>query len=253
MKISIITVVYNRVEAIADCVASVRSQTHPELEYIVVNGASTDGTSEVLEGLRDQIDVYVNEPDKGIYDALNKAMALATGNVIGLMHSDDVFDDAQVVADVAARFADRSTRLVYGDLEYVAKKDLGRVIRRWVSTPFEPGLLKRGWMPPHPTLFVHREAYRAVGGYDTSYRIAADYDFVLRYFLRFGVQSIYVPRVLVRMRVGGASNRSLRNIIKKTSEDYRILRTHGVGGVVGLLWKNLSKIGQFFAKKIGRS
>ena len=248
MKVSIITVVYNRVEAIADCVASVRSQTWPDLEYIVVNGASTDGTSQVLDGLRDRIDIYVNEPDKGIYDALNKAMALATGDVIGLMHSDDVFQDERVVADVAARFADPSVRLVYGDLEYVAKADLGRVIRRWVSCSFTSGLLRQGWMPPHPTLFVHREAYRAVGGYDTSYRIAADYDFVLRYFRRCGQQSRHVPRVLVRMRVGGASNRSLSNVMRKTSEDYRILRANGVGGVAGLLWKNLSKLGQFLAK-----
>jgi glycosyltransferase involved in cell wall biosynthesis len=247
MKVSIITVVYNRVESIADCVASVRLQTYPDLEYVVVNGASTDGTSEMLDRLSDQIDVYVNEPDKGIYDALNKALSLATGDVIGLLHSDDVFEDPQVIADVVARFEEPSTRLVYGDLQYVAKTDLSRVIRCWVSCPFVPRLLKRGWMPPHPTLFVHRAAYQAVGGYNTSYRIAADYDFVLRYFLRFGKQSRYVPRVLVRMRVGGASNRSLHNLMKKTLEDYRILRTHGVGGVIGLLWKNLSKVGQFLA------
>jgi glycosyltransferase len=161
------------------------------------------------------------------------------------MHSDDLYADEKVLADVAAAFADPQIDAVYGDLEYVAQRDMNKVIRRWRSCAYTPALLARGWMPPHPTLYLRRQVVDRWGAFDASYRIAADYDVVLRYFGRGGIRPTYVPRVLVRMRMGGESNRSIGRMLRKSSEDYRALRLNRIGGLVTLARKNLSKLGQF--------
>lgn len=244
MKISVITAVYNRVATIGEAVDSVRAQTWPNVEHVVIDGASTDGTRELLQARRDEIAVLVSEPDKGIYDALNKGIAHATGDVIGLMHSDDLYADETVLADVAAAFADPRVDAVYGDLDYVAQGDTNKVIRRWRSGEYTPSMLTRGWMPPHPTLYLRRQVIERWGAFDASYRIAADYDAVLRYFGRGNIRPAYVPRVLVKMRVGGESNRSLARILRKSREDYTALRKNNMGGVAILMWKNFRKVGQ---------
>ena len=246
MKISIITAVYNRADSIAEAVRSVQAQTWPQVEHVVIDGASTDGTVAVLQTCLNAQAVWLSEPDKGIYDALNKGLARATGDVIGLMHSDDFFADDEVLASVAAAFADPEVDAVYGDLDYVAKADTARIVRRWRSGDYSAAKLARGWMPPHPTLFLRRSVVERWGGYDTSFRIAADYDSILRYFGQGQIRPAYIPRVLVKMRLGGESNRSLGRIWLKTREDYRALRSNGVGGVGALVWKNLGKLGQFF-------
>lgn len=246
MKISIITAVYNRADSIAEAVRSVQAQTWPQVEHVVIDGASTDGTVAVLQTCLNAQAVWVSEPDKGIYDALNKGLARATGDVIGLMHSDDFFADNEVLASVAAAFANSEVDAVYGDLDYVAKADTARIVRRWRSGDYSAAKLARGWMPPHPTLFLRRSVIERWGGYDTSFRIAADYDSILRYFGQGQIRPAYIPRVLVKMRLGGESNRSLGRIWLKTREDYRALRSNRVGGVGALLWKNLGKLGQFF-------
>jgi len=187
----------------------------------------------------------VSEPDRGIYDALNKGIARASGDVVGFLHADDVYASPDVLARVAEAFADPSVAAVHGDLQYVRKDDTARVVRHWRSSPFSPDRLRRGWMPPHPTLYVRREWYERIGGFDTRYRIAADYHSILRLFSQPGFRSAYVPEVFVKMRLGGASNRSLRNIVRKSREDLEALRRTGVGGVGTLTWKNLGKIGQF--------
>jgi len=248
VKISIITVTWNCVTTIQKCLDSVGTQIHPEVEHIVIDGVSTDGTLEALKQHRQQLTKLVSEPDQGIYHALNKGLSRATGDVVGVMHSDDFFADAAVLSDVASAFEDSSIDAVYGDLEYVAKNDPHRVIRHWRSGEFSPARLAWGWMPPHPALFLRRQVVEQWGGYETRFRIAADYDAVLRYFGRGGIRPAYIPRVLVKMRVGGASNRSLRNIIRKSTEDYLALRRNRVGGFVALAWKNFSKIPQFFTK-----
>ena len=245
MKISVITAVYNRVATIGDALDSLRAQTWPDVEHVVIDGASTDGTLELLQARRDGISVLVSEPDKGIYDALNKGIARATGDVIGLMHSDDLYADQSVLADVAAAFDDPKVDAVYGDLDYVAQDDTSRVIRRWRSGEYSPAMLSRGWMPPHPTLYLRRYVIEQWGVFDTSYRIAADYDAVLRYFGRGGIRPAYIPRVLVKMRVGGESNRSVARILLKSKEDYATLRQNRVGGLATLVWKNVGKLGQF--------
>jgi glycosyltransferase len=246
LKITIITVVFNRVDSIAQAVASLQAQTHPDIEHVVIDGASTDGTLDILRACLDEGAVLVSEPDKGIYDALNKGLARATGEVIGLMHSDDLFADPNVLADVAKAIADPAVDAVYGNLEYVAKSDTSRVIRYWRSGEFDPKKLGWGWMPPHPTLFLRRGVIERWGGFDTEFRIAADYDAILRYFSKGKIRAAYIPRVLVKMRLGGESNRSLARIWLKSREDYQALRRNGVGGLGALAWKNLSKLGQFF-------
>ena len=214
----------------------------------MIDGASTDGTLELLRATVGPQTVLVSEPDTGIYDALNKGIALARGEVIGLLHSDDFFASPDVLAKVAAAFATPGIDAVYGDLQYVSAQDTSRVIRHWTAGSPSVAKLRRGWMPPHPTLFLRREVFERFGAYDTSYRIAADYDAILRYFGKGEINSAYIPEVLVKMRVGGESNKSLGKILKKSREDYRALRSNGIGGLGSLAWKNLSKVHQLFLK-----
>lgn len=243
--ITIVTAVHNRAATIADAMKSVQGQRGVDVEHVVVDGASTDGTVETIRAMIGPGTRFASEPDGGIYDALNKGIRRASGEVIGILHSDDVFAGPDVLATVRARFEDPEVDAVYGDLEYVSARDTTRVIRHWVSGEFTPERLARGWMPPHPTLFLRRQVFDRDGLYDTSYRIAGDYDAVLRYFARPGFRAVYVPEVLVRMRVGGASNGSLRQILRKSAEDYRALRLNGIGGATALLRKKAGKLGQF--------
>ena len=248
MRISVITAVYNRASTVREAIASVQSQRGVLLEHVLIDGASTDGSLAIMEEMRDDTTVLVSEPDEGIYDALSKGFEQATGDALGLMHSDDLFADDEVLSSVTEAFEDPTVDAVYGDLQYVAQDDPTRVIRHWRSGEFHPARLKRGWMPPHPTLYLRRSVLETHGSFDRSYRIAADYDAILRYFGSPGFKAAYIPRVLVKMRVGGESNQSLRKILRKSREDYRALRRSGVGGIGTLAFKNLSKLGQFVRK-----
>lgn len=248
MKISVVTAVFNRAGTIGQAIDSVARQSHGDVEHLIVDGASTDDTLAEVERRRHPGMRVQSEPDGGIYDALNKGMALASGEVIGLVHSDDFLAHDRVLERVAAAFADPAIDAVYGDLEYIATDDPGRVLRYWQAGEFTPARLRQGWMPPHPTLFVRRRVIEAHGGYDTRYRIAADYDAVLRWFGAGQIRAVYLPEVLVRMRWGGESNRSLGRILRKSREDYTALRRNGVGGMATLFAKNFSKIPQFFRR-----
>jgi glycosyltransferase len=247
MKISILTVVWNRAGTIGQALDSLADQSHGGYEHVIQDGGSTDGTAELLRGraARDPRIKLVSGRDGGIYDALNRALDRATGDVVGLLHSDDFFAHRRVLELVAQRFRATGADAVYGDLDYVSAADPERIVRRWRAGPFTPAKLRRGWMPPHPALFLRREVIERCGGYDTSFRIAADYDSILRYFALGGLAAEWLPEVLVKMRVGGASNRSLAQVWLKSTEDYRALRKNGVGGFGALAWKNLSKLGQF--------
>lgn len=245
MKISVITATRNCVGTLGACLVSVATQSYPHREHLVIDGASTDGTLALLEAHRADLAVLLSEPDRGIYDALNKGIARANGEVVGLLHADDLYADPEVLSRIAAAFADPLVEAVYGDLVYVAKEDTGRVIRYWRAGGFRASRLRRGWMPPHPTLYLRRALYDRHGAFDPRYRIAADYDLMLRVLSRVTGRVVYLPEVLVRMRVGGASNRSLRQLLRKSREDYRALRTNRMGGVRALVWKNLSKLPQF--------
>lgn len=246
LKISVITAVFNRRDTIEDALRSVASQTYGNVEHVVVDGGSRDGTMDVLIANRNLIDVLVSERDRGIYDALNKGIALSTGDVVGFLHADDVFADTSVLSRIADAFADDAVGAVYGDLVYVRAGDTERVVRHWSAGNFSRAKLGWGWMPPHPTFYVRRSLYSELGGFDLRYRIAADYDTMLRFLGKGNVQTAYIPEVLVKMRLGGVSNRSLTNILQKSREDYLALRRNGVGGLGALVWKNLGKFGQFF-------
>ena len=250
MKISLVTATFNCAPTIRDCLRSVAEQGHPNIEHIVVDGASTDGTVEILRQQAARIYRVISERDKGIYDALNKGVAAASGEVLGFLHADDVFADAKVLADIAAAFHDPSVHAVYGDLTYVQKANTDQVIRYWKSSAFRRSMLAAGWMPPHPTLYLRRELYERFGGFDISYQIAADYDFMLRVLTRLDGQIVYLPRVLVKMRIGGESNRSLRNIFRKSAEDLRALRSNRIGGLGSLVLKNTSKFAQLFRRQV---
>lgn len=244
-RISVVTAVYNRAGTMEDALNSVASQSYPDIEHVIQDGGSTDGTLQLIDAkMRANISL-ASEPDSGLYDAINKGIQRATGDVIGLMHSDDFFADPRVLERVAQAFQDPAIHGVYGDLDYVAEEAPHRIIRKWRSGPYRKRALRRGWMPPHPTLYLRRDVFERWGLYDTSYRIAADYEAMLRYMTKGNVHLAYVPEVFVKMRVGGESNRSLSNIIEKSREDYLAIRTHNVGGAGCLMWKNLSKLRQF--------
>jgi len=249
MKISIVTVVYNRADTIGQAIQSVQSQCYFDIEHIIQDGGSTDGTLGVIRDLGNANTCLISERDEGIYDAINRGISRSTGDIIGLMHSDDFFADDQVIERVASVMQDSKVDGVYGDLQYVAVDDPTRVIRHWRAGLFTKALLRKGWMPPHPTLYLRREVFDNWGLYDKEMRIAADYDAMLRYLNKGNVTLEYIPEVLVKMRVGGESNRSIGRIIKKSREDFTAIRRNNVGGIGTLILKNLTKIPQFIFKK----
>lgn len=245
LKITVITVCFNAAQTIGDALRSVASQSWPDVEHIVIDGASRDNTLQVIEANSARVARVISEPDKGIYDAMNKGIRLATGDVVGFLNADDVYSSPDTLRTIAeALQAAPDCDAAYGDLVYVDKLRPEQVFRYWKSEPFDPRSLRRGWMPPHPTLYVRRSVLEAVGSFDTTLRIAADYEFMVRLFKRPGRSYAYVPRILVSMRTGGASNRSLKALQRKSLEDLKVMRRHGLGGVFTLLAKNLRKVGQ---------
>lgn len=249
IKISIITASYNYADTLPGCLASVAAQTYPDREHIVIDGASTDATSDILDAHRAQLAVGISEPDSGIYEALNKGIEHATGDVIGFLHADDLYANETVLARIARAFENPDIQAVYGDLVYVYRSRPDRVLRDWHPGVFRRARLACGWMPPHPTLYLRSEVYRRQGLFDPTYRIAGDYDFMLRIFSRLKEEQVaYIPETFVRMRSGGTSSRSLRDILRKSAEDYRALRRNRIGGIATLAWKNLSKLPQFLRR-----
>ena len=250
MKLSIITATYNSEATISNCMLSVLQQSYTDIEYVIVDGNSSDGTLAIVKQYQlnhPKVEFkIISEPDIGIYDALNKGIQLATSDIIGFVHSDDMLASETIISKIVAAFSNSNVNGVYGDLEYVDKENSNNVIRHWKSKNFHPKLLKQGWMPAHPTLFLKRDVYEKYGNFDLSYNIAADYDFMLRILKDVCLNFSYLPEVITKMRVGGASNRSIKNIIQKTREDYTAVKSNQVGGLITVLRKNTSKIKQFF-------
>lgn len=245
MSVSIVTACYNSASTIGTTIQSVNSQSYSNIEHLFIDGCSGDDTLHVISSQSQVNHLVLSEPDAGIYDALNKGIKRASGEVIGFLHADDFYAGVNVVERIAECFIKPEVQAVYGDLQYVGQEDTSRVIRNWRTKEFDHGKLRRGWMPPHPSLYVRREWYEKIMGFDTEYRISADYLSVLQFFSSPGFTSVYLPRVLVKMRVGGVSNRSLKSLIQKSREDYSALRKTGVGGFGTLLAKNARKVGQF--------
>ena len=244
MKISIITATYNSCNNLPQAIQSAIAQHYNTLEHIIIDGGSTDCTPEIVKQYSQHISKFISEPDNGIYDAINKGIKLSTGQVVGLLHSDDVFAYDNVLNDIATLFA-QGADVVYSNLVYIDKN--GRTIRYWKAGNFTKQNLKNGWMPPHPTVFVRKEIFNRTGYYNTEFKIAADYDFLLRLLSLQDIKIAYLPKVTVKMKIGGASNKSLGNILLKMREDYRAIRNNNIGGLPVLLKKNLRKLNQFFA------
>jgi len=247
MTISIITITYNSAKSLQRALDSVQSQSYKDIEHVIVDGASTDGTKELIEAYAKQHQNvrWVSEKDDGIYNALNKGIRMATGDVIGFLHSDDVLYSPDSIGHIAAALADETVDVVYGDLQYC---NGGKVVRRWKSNDFNPSALKYGWMPPHPTVYVRRKVYEQVGEYDEWFRISADFDMMIRIF-KAGYRSKYIPEVLVSMETGGASNKNTKARLSKTQEDYIVLKKNNVGaGYLTVACKQLRKVRQFLRK-----
>ena len=248
MKVSIITATYNSANTIIDTLLSLNEQTYENIEYIIMDGASKDNTIEIINEVCQKKYKVISEPDNGIYDALNKGIKLATGDIVGFLHSDDLFAYPDAVKDLVTSIQKNQTQAVYADLEYVSRIDTNKIIRKWVSGDFQRQHLLNGWMPPHPTFFMYRSSYHQYGLFNLDFKIAADYDSILRYLWSNKVKVSYLPKVVTKMRVGGASNRSLKNIINKTKEDIQALKNNNIFWPRGLILKNFSKISQFFKR-----
>lgn len=248
MKITIITVVYNGEKFLADCILSVIGQSYGNIEHIIIDGGSNDSTLSIIDRFRDKISIVVSEKDSGIYDAMNKGISLASGEVIGFLNADDFFADETVIADVAAAFARPEVEVVYGDLWYVSRTDPEKVIRKWKSSPYSRHAMAWGWMPAHPTFYARSDVYRKLGGYNLKYKSAADYELMLRFLYLKVRNSLYVHRVFVKMRMGGVSNRSLYNRFVAANSDLRAMKTNGIKYPwLKILFKPLRKLDQYFS------
>ncbi len=245
--ISIITVVRNNKEFIEDAINSVLSQSYPHIEHIIIDGGSTDGTLDIIKKYDKKISKWISELDYGTFDALNKGIKMSSGDVIGFLHSDDLFADGKVIEKIADKFTSPDINILYSDLVYVSKRNINKIIRRWKAGRFSKEALKFGWMPPHPTMFVRKSLYNKTGLFDTDLKIASDYDMILRLLKSNPGTIVYIEEVFIRMRLGGKSNKRLNDIFRKSKEDYIILkRNEFVLPVFTLLCKNFRKLIQFF-------
>ena len=248
-KISIVTVCFNSANTIRGTLSAVAGQRNVDFEHVVVDGASSDDTLEIVREFTPRVAHLISEPDRGLYDAMNKGLAAATGDIVGYLNSDDVYADDEVLQKVARVFADGGIDACYGDLVYVQKDDMSRVVRYWRSRPYSPGLIEHGWMPAHPTFFVKRSILQKLGGFDIRYRYQADYELMVRLFLKERISSAHIPEVLVRMRTGGHTNGSIRNIVKGNLEAYRSCRENGIKvSPLFILQKMASRLPQFFLR-----
>jgi glycosyltransferase involved in cell wall biosynthesis len=228
MKVSVITAVFSNKAFVKDAIESVLAQKNVEIEYIVVDGGSKDGTVEVVKSYGDRIDKFISEPDEGVYFALNKGIALATGDIIALLHSDDFYAHAYVLSQVVEAFQKTNCDAVYSNLYYVKSSNTNKIIRLWDSGDYEENSFYYGWMPPHPAFFAKRSVYQKYGSFNTLLKSAADYELMLRLIFKNQIKLEYIPKFFVKMRTGGASNRSLLNRIRANMEDRKAWYINGL-------------------------
>lgn len=249
MKISIVTVVYNGAATIASAVDSVLAQDHPDVEYIVIDGGSKDETVKILQSYGDKIAVLVSEPDKGIYDAMNKGVARATGEVVGILNADDFYTSSDVLAAVARQLTESQANALIGDLIFVQPDRLDHVVRYYSSKGFTIRKFERGDLPPHPTFFVRRKHYEQLGNFDTQYRMTADFDLMLRFLYIAKISYTYLPKVMVTMRTGGVTNQGIKSKIKLNREIMHSMRKNGLPASVFRVYaKYFTKIFQLIRR-----
>ena len=248
MRVSIITPVYNRIKTFESCLKSIHSQTYPHIEHIIIDGGSTDGTVGVIKKYEDKIASWVSEPDNGLYEAMNKGIKAATGDIIGILNSDDMYADNSVIESVVRTITENNVDSCYGDLVYVDSDDTARIKRQWKAGEYKKEKFKTGWMPPHPTFFVKKEMYERYGYLNLNFPLAADYELMLRFLYKHEISTTYIPKVLVKMRTGGTSNPGLYTL-KAILENYRAWKVNGLNpNLLTFLLKPLSKIRQFRIK-----
>lgn len=242
MTVSIITTCYNRVATIRDAIESVLAQDYPDIEYIVVDGASTDGSVETIK--KESGFKFVSEPDGGMYEAINKGIRMATGDIVGLVHSDDMLYDAHVISDVVKKFKETGADFVYCDGIFVNANKTDKVVRYWKGGSYHRWKVRLGWLPLHPTCYIRRDVILREGLYDESYRIAADTEFLVRYLYKARLKVVYMKRLVIRMRMGGLSTDSEKRRLM-WDEDIRLYRAHGFWAIPTKLMKMMWKVPQF--------
>lgn len=252
MKVSIITLTSNSIKTIKKTINSIYNQDYKNIQKIWIDNCSNDGTFEYLKSKKDKKTILIREKDQGIFYAFNKGIKFANGNIVGFLHSDDSFCKRNVISNIVKKFKNNNVNFTYGDLNYINKND--KVRRKWIANNQENILqnyqyfntkLKYGWMPPHPSTYFLRKFIYKVGKFNTNYKISSDYDFLIRALRNKKISAIYIPKTLVKMNLGGSSNKSIRNILVKMIEDYKIIRKNKLGGFTTLILKNLQKIKQF--------
>jgi glycosyltransferase involved in cell wall biosynthesis len=247
-KISVVTAVYNNVATVKDTILSVASQDYPYVEHIIIDGASTDGTLDIIRQYAGKKTMVRSESDQGMYDAMNKGLALASGDIVGFLNADDTYADPHVLTEIVDTIEGKNVDAAYGDLIYVDRLNASKVVRYWKSQAYQDGLFEKGWMPAHPTFYAKRQIYEKYGGYDTAYRRQSDFELTLRFLAVHHVRSVYIPRVLVRMRSGGAS-RGLLHILAGNIEAYRACRKHHLPVTpFFIVRKILSRVPQFLSR-----
>jgi glycosyltransferase len=251
MKVSIITVTLNSARYLEDCIQSVMMQDHPDIEHIIVDGKSTDGTLDIIKKYESHIAKWVSEKDHGMYDAINTGMRMATGDIIGTLNSDDMLASPDAVSVIVKTFDVQKVDAVYGDLVYVSPEDTNRIIRVWKGLPFRRKRFCHGWMPAHPTFYFRKRLLDEFGYYETHYFTAADYEFMARYLFYHRVSASYIPKLIVKMRQGGMSNGNLLRRLRANRRDYLAMKRNRIPFAFFVsLVKPLSKLHQY--KKMGR-
>ena len=247
MKVSLITIAYNSAETIEDTIKSIIAQDYSNIEYIIIDGGSTDKTLSIVDKFKDSITTIISEPDKGIYDAMNKGVQNATGDIVGILNSDDIYADNKVVSSIVEAIGNKDS--IYADLVYVDRDNTDKVTRYWKSGKYRKGIFKKGWMPPHPTFFIKKSCYNQYGNYNLQLKSAADYELMLRMLHKYNISVAYLPEVITKMRVGGQSNVTLLNRLKANKEDKLAWVINDLQpGPLTLIMKPVRKIGQFFKK-----
>lgn len=228
MKVSLITVTYNSAAYLEDCINSVVGQHYPNIEHIIIDGGSTDGTVGIIKKYENHIAKWISEADRGMYDAINKGITMATGDIIGILNSDDMFASTDVIDAIVACFNEYKSDAVYGDLVYVNKTNPHKVIRHWKGYSYKRFRFTYGWMPAHPTFYLRRELIGESGGYESHYFTAADYEFMARYLYRYRISARYLPKLIVKMRVGGQSNVTIKSRLRANRRDYLAMKKNKI-------------------------
>lgn len=249
LKISIVTVVLNREATIKDCMDSIYKQDYGSIEHIIIDGLSTDATLDIIKKNKTEKTKLFSEKDNGLYDAMNKGLKLATGDIVGILNSDDIYTNSQCISQIAEIFEKEDIDCLYGNIEYVDQFDTEKTVRFWKSTPFKPGSFKKGWHPPHPSFFVKKDVYEKYGYFNTDLELSADFELMLRFIERFQIKSFYFNNTIVKMRLGGATNKSIRNIVKGNINCYQSFKNNDLDiDILYYVYRLVPKLLQFFKR-----